>query len=101
MEWTHAYGSFGRHTYAEAKHGKHDIELGVYRMDDEHNRMYPNNATGWKYRWHMDTTESFYCDDSGTVLADGYTMTLEEGIKAAEKAFENIEKYRRMWKNRE
>lgn len=101
MEWKEAPAAaiIGREwVYAETKHGKHDVELGVRRMDDEHNRLYPSNATGWKYYWYLDTSETFYGDCDGTILVNGYSMTLEEGIEAAEKAFKDINRYRREWR---
>ena len=102
MEWKEAPAAAitGRDwVYAETKHSGYDIELSVRRMDDEHNRLYPSNATGWKYAWCLDTSESFYADTVGTILTSGYAMTLEEGIEAVEKAFKNIDKYRMEWKD--
>ena len=75
----------------------HTYNFGVRRMDDEHNNRYPNNATGYKWMWYLDTDESFYGDNAGTVLADGYTMTLAEALEMAKRAYNEREDWRKDW----
>lgn len=72
--------------------------LTVYRMDDAHNTNIFSNAYGFKYHWSLSTTETFYVTDcDGTILTDGYTMTREEAEKAAIKAYNEREKWRKEW----
>lgn len=84
--------------YIEIQSEGHDYTLNVRRMDDEYTNRYKSNATGFKYRWSLETDETFYVTDcEGTILTDGYTMTREEAEKAAIKAYNEREKWRKEW----
>lgn len=84
----------------------HDAETGyiyelyAYRMNDAHNNMYPNNATGYKYWWSVDrSTWEHGMETNCCVIADGYTMTLEEAMQAMETAYNDRDRLNREWDN--
>ena len=79
-----------------------DIEMGftyemyAYRMDDAHNNMYPNTATGYRYHWSLDRQGYGLI---GAIIADGHTMTLKEAMQAMEMAYNDRDRLNREWDN--
>lgn len=99
INWIEYENDNGTCVYVEIETDGFTYELGVLRMNDERNEKYQNRATGYKYNWYLDTTEIFgYSREAtGSILADDYVMTLEEGMQAALDAFFKREEYRQNW----
>lgn len=98
IEWKDYNNKNGNCAYAEVEADGYEYELNAWRMDDMHNNTYKSNATGYKYAYSLDTTETFYPGGDCTGLTDGYTMTLDEAKEELEKAFKQRNKYREEWR---
>lgn len=97
FNWIEVNGKNGRGAYFTISADGYEYEVGFHRMDDEHNRMYPNSGTGFKYYCSIDTTELFYPGGDITGLSDDYAMTFDEAKEKCEKMFADRKKFRKEW----